>query len=362
MMKTWMLALILSLALAACGEDTAAPKKGAPPASSVTLTTASERVLSQRVKILAELQALEQPTIVSETSGRILKLHADVGQKVRAGELLAEIDAEHLDNEQSAKNADLAKWRTQRDQKARDLQRFTELQKQGFVTPSYLENLRAELNALDRQLTAANAVASNAAREVGKAEIRAPIDGTIDARSANLGEFVNVGKTLFVLSGSQGLRAKFAVSEADAAALQLGASVTLNGRQAPLNVRVTEVRPALNPQNRMLEAWATLPVVHEFLPGQSVEGEVILSQRSVLALPAAAIVQREMGSVVFLAKDGKAVMQVVQTGVLDGAWMEVVSGVKAGDVVVLEGAGFLTDGAAIRDAAAKKDKKNATKA
>lgn len=350
-MKTWMLALMLSLGLVACGEATQdTPKK--PPATSVSIVTASERILSQRVKILAEIEALEKPSIVSESSGRILKLHADVGQKVRAGELLAEIDAEHLDNEQTAKNADSAKLRAQRDNKARDLARFSELQKQGFVTPSYLDNLRVELQTLDRQLASAAALADNAARAVDKADVRAPIDGTIDTRSANLGEFVSPGKVLFVLSGDHGLRAKFAVSEKDAPLLNLGAAVTL-GDRAPLNLRVTELRPAINPQNRMLEAWATLPVVHSFLAGQNVEGELILSQRSVLAIPEAAVVQREIGAVVFRALDGKAVMQRVETGIADGGFVEILSGLKAGDAVVLEGAGFLSDGVPIRHGANK---------
>lgn len=353
----WLGIISLSLLIACSGdvpEHVNTPPKKAPE-TTVTFAHVQEKLLTERVNVLAEIEALERPTVVAETSGRILRLHATIGQRVQAGDLLAEIDDGNLNNDHHAKTADTARIKAQRDNKARDLARFTELQKQGFVTQTYLDNMKAELIALDQQLNAAQAHASNAARELGKASVRAPISGKIDERNANLGEFVSSGKPLFVISGEQGLRARFSVSERDADHLKLGTTLYLKSSAGEtFALRVTELRPELNPQNRMREAFAPLPVIHPFHAGQPVEGELILREQSQLAVPSNAIVQREVGAVVFVEKNGKVQLKQVETGISDQGLTAIENGLTVGERVVVEGAGFLSDGEHVRDSNAPK--------
>ena len=138
----------------------------------------------------------------------------------------------------------------------------------------------------------------------------------------------------------------------------MGSPVTLTTETGDrFTAAVSEIRPALDSQNRMLEALVALPPQATFRVGQSVEASVVLSSKQALAVPSIAVVARQQGSVVFVADKGQARATVVKTGVEDQGWVEIVDGLAAGTPVVSDGAGFLSDGAKIKAKTEKQDSK-----
>lgn len=359
MLRRWLGGMLCGVLVACSDAPTTDNKPKGPPPISVSMATASVRTLEQRTAVLAEVESLNAATVVSETAGRVVQLHVDVGSQVQAGQLLATIDAADLTNTRLARDAEALRLQTQAEQQQRQVSRYQQLFEQGFVSSAYLEEQKTQLAALQKQVSAAQAQAENARRDQARAGVKAAQAGTIDSRLVSEGEYVSVGKALFRLVGQQGLRARFALSEREGSVLRVGSPVTLTTETGDrFTAAVSEIRPTLDSQNRMLEALVALSPQAKFRVGQSVEASVVLSSKQALAVPSIAVVARQQGSVVFVADKGQARATVVKTGVEDQGWVEVVDGLAAGTPVVSDGAGFLSDGAKIKAKTEKKDSKD----
>lgn len=134
--------------------------------------------------------------------------------------------------------------------------------------------------------------------------------------------------------------------------LRIGQSLRLTSFDNPDKVaaaRIKEIRPALNSSTQTLEVIAELPAGHEWYSVGSVRGEVVLSvRRATTVVPEQAVVLRPAGAVVYVPEGSNVKERTVQTGVQRGGETEILTGLKPGEAVVVDGAGMLSDGAKIK--------------
>jgi len=134
--------------------------------------------------------------------------------------------------------------------------------------------------------------------------------------------------------------------------LRIGQSVRLTSFDNPnqaTTASVKEIRPALNSSTQTMEVIAELPAGREWRAIGSVRGEVVVNvHRAATVIPEQAVVLRPAGAVVYIPQDGMVKERAVQTGVQRDGESEILTGLKSGETVVVDGAGMLSDGAKIK--------------
>ena len=214
--------------------------------------------------------------------------------------------------------------------------------------PEGFQRVGAALAALQQQLEAAESAAAIKRRDAGKAVIVAPLAGQLEARLISVGDFVSVGKVLFRINASGARRVKLAVGGEAGERLQPGQALQLSDGRRTVEVKLSEVRAGFDAASRTRVAYAPLSADTPWRVGDALDGDLTLAQKTALALPLPAVVERPKGSVVFVVKEGRARERGVETGLQSGEWVEIVSGLKGGETVVVDGAGFLSDKARVK--------------
>lgn len=333
----------LVLTLAACGQE--APRKGKPP-TVITVVQAQVQKLELVQEAVGQIESETAPFVAAEIAGRIVKLHADVGQRVRAGQVLAELDTADQQISQAAATAEVARVQALLDNQERLVQRYRKLVQENFVSQTMLETNESQLAALRAQLAAAQSQQQAAARGLSKARVTAPVAGRIESRAIAPGDYVTVGKPLFQIATTDALRVHVPFPETVAAQLKPGLPVRLRTPATDLAVtgRIRELRPMINNESRAVDVIIDVPNTGQWRPGASVNAAVVVGTRpEALLVPELSLVQRPAGEVVYVVSDGKAMQRKVQVGQRQQGMAEILAGLRAGETVAVDGAAFLTD-------------------
>ena len=315
-------------------------KAGAARAVLVATVTVQPRTLEVYEQVVGSLENAIDPKIAAEVAGRVTRVLAFTGKKVKQGELLAEI----------ARLASLL------EQQERVVERNKKLVSQGFISQNAIDDAIAQRNALNQQLAAARARADATGRGLTKARVLAPIDGEIESQVVAAGDYVKIGDPLFALVGTQRMRAHLLFPESAANRIQPGLKVSLESPAAPgraIESTIDEIKPTMNAGNRALDAIVRFETGDgAFRGGGSVNARVVLEfKKDALMVPEQSVVLRPAGKVVYLIANGRAVQRAIETGLKQDDLQEVVKGLAAGEVIATDGAGFLSDGAAVTLAA-----------
>jgi RND family efflux transporter MFP subunit len=352
-------ALACVLALAACGKS-AEPAEGADATAStlaVTLAPAQMRPIERSVVVSGPVAAVEEMQLGVEISGaRVTALNVDVGQAVRRGQVLLELDHRTLDSELQQANAALAEAEAGVALTRANLARAELLVKDKFVSASELDSKRAERTQAEAQRNTARAARDAAQLRRDFAELRAPADGIVSKRLVQPGQVVAAGSELLRLIRDGRLEWRAELPEADLARVQPGARVLLPSARGTVTGTIRAVSPGVDGLTRTGTIYADLPQRAPdapLQPGAYVEGRIATGAGNALTVPAASVVQRDGHAYVFTL-DGKRVAHRlrVRTGVTMDGHVEILDGLKAGDRVVEQGAGFLGDGDTVRIVAA----------
>lgn len=317
----------------------------------ITTTTVEPRTLEVYEEVVGSLENVIDPTLAAEVAGRITRVHGYTGKKVAKGDLLAEIDPADFEIQSRADLAEMGRLGALLEQQARVVERQQKLVAQGFISQSALDDAIAQRNALREQLNSARARSEATRRSLSKARVLAPIDGEIETQIVAVGDYVKIGDPLFRMVGVQRMRARLPLPESAAGRLRPGLKVELTSpaSQQRIQAQIDEIKPTVGTANRALEAIVNFDNEAAALRGGgSVNARIIVATREgALMLPEESVVLRPAGKVVYAVQDGRVRQRVVKTGLKQDGLYEVVSGLSAGDVVAVDGAGFLTDGAAV---------------
>lgn len=340
--------------LAGCGREADSDKKGpaGPPPVLITTTVVQPRTLEVYEEVVGSLENVFDPKIGAEVAGRVTRVLGRTGKKVRKGELLAEIDAQDFEIQSRGDAAEIARLGSLLAQQERVVERQQKLVGQGFITQNSADDAAAQRDALREQLAAARVRAEVTGRSLGKTRVVAPMDGEIAVQAVAPGDYVKVGDPLFNLVGTQRLRAHLLFPEASAERIRPGLKVVLSSPAAPerkVEARIEDIKPTVGTSNRALDAIVRFEADgHAFRGGGSVNARVVLSVKSqAIMVPEQSVVLRPAGNVVYIILDGRAEQRVVETGLRQDGMVEILRGIAPGSALAVDGAGFLTNGAAV---------------
>jgi membrane fusion protein (multidrug efflux system) len=322
-----------SLALTGCGKQPAAHREATLPAAAVK-AQAIERKPRQAVEdVVGTVRAKLRAVVEAKVSGKIDELLVVPGQAVKRGELLASIEAREIQARLDQANAI-------RQQAESELKRLASLFEQKILS-------QAEYDAAQSKFRVADGAVKEAETQLGYMKVTAPFDGVITRKLADVGDLAAPGKPLLGIEDARVLRLEADVPEALIGRIALGDKVavtipSLSNRS--LEGVVSELSPAADPGSRTFLAKFDLPSSEGLRAGQFGRVAIPLGESTALRVPAAAVLQRGQMEIVFIAADGRAQLRLVKTGKRIGDEVELISGVEAGERIVVEGVASLLDG------------------
>ncbi|MEH2487589.1 efflux RND transporter periplasmic adaptor subunit [Bradyrhizobium sp. AZCC 2230] len=333
----------------------------------VRLATVRANDSKINVTLPATTAAFEAANIFARTSGYIEKRYVDIGDRVKAGALLAEIVAPELDHQIAQAQATLAQTQgtLQQTQASRELAEVTNardsgLVKQGWLTAQQGDNDRLTLRAQQ----AAEAVAkSNIAAQQAQIKVLeqdkayqrvvAPFDGVVTQRSIDNGSLVQAGSTfMFTLMHANVIRTQVFVPQDEAIGVQPGVDAVIRVPELPGRAfpgKVTRIATALQPGSRTLLTEIDVQNPDGALqPGIYCTVELYIPRKTPsLIVPADAVVFDENGLHVAVVKNGVVHMQKISIARDFGTQVEVHDGVKPGDQVILNPMLSLAEGSRV---------------
>lgn len=336
-------------AIAGCGAKT----EPAPPPRQVSITAID--AAARPVEVLEEsvgfIDTLTSPMVAAEVPGRLVEVRVDVGQAVKAGDVLARVEAVDYDNELRSATTEVGRLTALVDNQARVVQRYRSLGQDHFVSETALDEAESQLKALTEQLATARVRRDVAARGVTKTSVTAPVDGVIQQRLVSKGTYVANGQVLFEIATRALLRVHLPLPETVLGRVKVGQTVYLTTPSAPgerVTGTVTELRPRVSSGSRAGEAILELQNPGDWAPGASVVGHIVLKRRESVVVPAVSVVLRPAGQVAYRI-DGDTARQVrVEVGERLGDDVEILSGLDAGARIAVDGAAYLSDGALVK--------------
>ena len=318
----------------------------------VSTTTATTMNLNDEDSVMGMIYSRSSPDIAAEVSGRVISVIADIGDAVDKGQVLAQIDSEKYDLQLAQSKAELARLSALLVNQELDLKRAEKLFKDSLVSEEMVDRTRAEFNALSEQINAANAQLRNSERLIEETKIKAPIQTKVAAKHIDIGDFVQNGMIVYELVDTKNLRVALSFPEYQSLKLKKGLKVFLTtptSKDQNVETIIKEIKPSVNSNNRSITAIVDFDNPGSWVPGASTQARIILSTyQDAVVLPQLAVVRRSIGDVVYLIQNDTAVEQQVDTGLEKDGFIHIKSGLKHGDIVALDGAGFLTNGTQIK--------------
>ena len=358
------LACATALSLMACSQ----PEPPQEPIRAVKLLTVSGDSLNLNSEFAGDVRARSESRLGFRVGGKLLQRPAEVGQRVTAGTLLAQLDGSDLALASQAAQAQVSAAQTQRDLAAADLKRFTDLKAQGFVSGAEIERRQATLQAAQASLRQAQAQGAVQGNQASYARLLADGPGVVVAVEAEVGQVVAAGSPVVRVARDGARDVVFAVPEDRLAQLRPGlvaqvrlwaAAAAPSGGMAggsagqPLAGVVREIAAAADPLTRTYLVRLALPddasvplgaTAYVTLPAPSdAPAQAIKLPTSALMHDAA---QGPSGSAVWVFDPASSTVQqrpVVVAGA-DGNQAVIASGLKPGEEVVVAGVHVLSPG------------------
>ena len=332
-------------------------KQAAGPKPALTVSTVNPRTASLPIRIAANgnIAAWQEAIVGSESNGlRLAEVHVNVGDQVRAGQVLATFASEPVAADVAQARASLMEAEANAADAAANAARARTLQSSGALSEQQINQYLTMEQTAKAKVEAARATLSAQQLRMKRIQVLAPDHGIISARAATVGAVVPAGTELFRMIRRGRLEWRAEVTSSELGRIKSGtpaAIVAVNG--AELKGRVRMVGPTVDPQNRAAIVYVDLSAANDNTPpakaGMFARGEFDLGNSSALTVPQQAVVLRDGFSYVFrLAPDNRVQQVKVKAGRRIGDRIEVLAGLKPDASVVVSGAGFLNDGDLVR--------------
>jgi len=334
MKKTTEFLVLAALAgvLSGCHKRNEPPAAPPLPTVPVRLQKVEAKTYPAIEEVVGTVRAKMKSSISAKVSGRIEKLLVAPGQKVKAGDLLLQLDVGEI-------QAQLQRAQAVQKQAAIELERMKSLFAQATVA-------RAEVDRAEMQFQVAVGNVKEVETMLGYARVTAPFDGVVTRKIADVGDLASPGLALLEMEDPNLLRLEAEVPEALIDRVKLGDQFTVRIASLPqlLEAVVGEMDPVADPVSRTFNVKMDLPQATGLRSGLFGRVAIPVSQTTTLRVPASALVVRGQMEIVFVANKGAAQLRLVKTGKRIGEEIEVVSGLNAGEEVVVDNAPRLRDG------------------
>lgn len=350
MMRFFFGLILVAASLVGCGRS----GSDAPPAASsltVTVTNPVTRSITREVAASGSVAPWQEMILGVEVTGlRVAKVLVEPGDRVVAGQPLVELDRRTLEVQARQAEANLLQARASAELAASQAKRGESLLAQKLISTSNFDELQANRSRAAAQVVVAEAARDEAALRLGFATLRAPDAGVIAVRRVQPGQVVTAGNELLRLIRRGRLEWRAEIAERDIGRLKIGAKVVLRAPDGESVAGVVRaVSPGVDPQTRTGVLFADLPAPGSLRSGMFVEGRLQVGTAEVMAVPRESVVFRDGYSYLFVLGDGGVVSQRrIDTGGMQGDFIELRSGLNPAEKVVVRGAGFLSDGDVVK--------------
>ncbi len=373
-------ALAALLAMVGACSKSEAPKSTAATnkVRTVRVALSESRPMERVVTVTGILLADEAATLSVKIGGRLKTLSVDIGSVVKRGDVIAQVEPRDYELRLQQASAALSQARATvglplegtddqfdpektssvkeakaiLNEAARNRDRVLKLSQQGVLSTSDLDTVEAAYTvALNRYEAAGEEARTRQAvlaqrraefdlskQQLNDTSLRSPFDGAIQSRLANVGEFLPAGSPVVKLVKTDPLRLRLEVSERDAASVQLNQRVRLTA-EGDTNIytgTLTRVSPAIDEQTRMLVVEADVRNDGSLRPGLFSRAKIVTRENEEgIAVPEQALIVFAGIEKVVVVQEGKALEKMISTGRRGPGWLEIVTGLKAGERVVI---------------------------
>lgn len=337
--------LAVILIAAGCSGDTEG--EGIRPTLTAAVARPEVRDLPRRVMASGPIEPWQEAIVGAELSGlRIERVHAEVGQVVRRGALLVELDAGTLKAQVLEAEATVAEARALQVEAAASAARGEALAQSGAISQRDLDQLKAAAGSADARVQRAEAQLAIGRERLSYARVLAPDDGVIASRTAVPGSMVTNGMELYRLVRQGRVEWRAEVPEGAFPQVAIGQLASVESRAGDrVEGRVRIVSPGLDPATRSGIAYVDLPVGGPLRAGMYANGWIEVGMTQAMLVPLSAVTSRDGSHYVFVLTDGDQVRETkVQVGATLERSVEVTAGLSKDALVVTSGAGFLRDG------------------
>ncbi|MBK9986212.1 MAG: efflux RND transporter periplasmic adaptor subunit [Betaproteobacteria bacterium] len=324
------------------------------PVRSVKVITVGLGAFESGQEYAGEVRARVESRLGFRVAGKITKRTVEVGQRVMAGQLLAQLDPRDYQLAADAGRAQVVSATTQRDLAAADLTRYRALKDQNFISGAELERREATLKAAQATLEQAQAQLAGQGNQTGYTQLLADVSGVVTAVEAEAGQVVAAGTPVVRIAQDGPRDVVFAVPEDKLARVPVGSAVTVRSWTGGPSLRgtVRELAASADPVTRTFPVKVTLSEkdAGEALPlgatAYVVPQAVAQLAGGVIKLPTSALRQEGKGSAVWVLDTASMTVrsQPVQIATADGNEAVIASGLQPGQKVVSAGVHVLSPG------------------
>lgn len=344
----------------------------------VKIARVSEISMEQTVTVTGTLAAYDQATVSAKVPGRVKSIAVDLGSVVRQGQIIAQIEQQDYQLRLQQAEAALAQARARvglppegkddridpektgtvrqaqalLDEAKLKLERAENLFQRGVLAKAQLDGAEAEHKvALSRYQDAVEEIRNRQAlvvqrrseieiarQQLADSSIYAPFNGVVQEKRASIGEYLAAGAPIVNVVRMDPLRLRAEVPERESRNVHVGLAVrvTLEGDAIVYAGKIARISPTITAQNRVLIVEAEVHNNGQLRPGSYARAEIVSDDsNAAIAVPVNAIVSFAGIDKVILVQDGKAVEKPITLGRRTADWAEVLSGLKAGDAVVI---------------------------
>jgi RND family efflux transporter MFP subunit len=280
-------------------------------------------------EVVGTVRSKQRALVEAKVSGRVLEYSATPGTTVKTGEQLARLDVQEI-------QAKVDQARAMLDQAQRDFDRQKQLIASNATT-------RQDFDAAEARVKIGAAALSEAETMLGYARVTAPFDGVVTRKLADVGDLAMPGKPLLEIEAPTSLRFEADLPEAILDRVKLGDRLPVRLNRI-VEGTVSEISPVADPVSRTFQVKLDLPPAEGLRTGQFGRVSVPVAETRLLLVPQDAVLKRGQMEMVFVAKDGKAVLRLVKTGKILDTHVGLLSGIEEGDQVIVGAGSKLTDG------------------
>jgi multidrug efflux system membrane fusion protein len=350
-MKKIIFVTVLCALLGGCSKPPAVEE----PVRAVKVLTVGAGLLVSGSEFAGEVRAQVESRLGFRVAGKIIARQASLGQYVKAGQVLAQLDPQDYQLAVDAARAQVTAAQSVRDLALADFRRYQDLRAQNFISSAELERREVNLKSAQAQLDQAQSLLAAQSNQVAYARLVADIDGVVTAVEAEVGQVVMAGTPVFKIAADGARDVVFSLPEDRLSAIKLGQTAqarvwpndsTLEGKvrevaaSADPVTRTYQVKLALKPGQAVPQLGATVTVMASGWGGSGLQGQPVIK------LPTSALRKEGAGTAVWVLEPASMTVrsQAVQIATADGNEAVVASGLVAGMQVVSAGVHVLSPG------------------
>lgn len=339
------------LAAAGCqgGHKQAHQEAGAPVA--VRTVAVAPAAAADQVEVTGSLHGAREAVLSAKVMGTVTSIRKAAGESVRRGETVIVLDDREVAGNIAQAEGALAQAKAAAALAGANLQRFEQLREKGAASQLELDQARYANDTAQGAVRQAEGAVSTASSYRSYAQVPAPFDGQVVDRMIEVGDMAAPGRPLMRVEDVTTLRLHVSLAETQAAAAQPGAAVAVTVPSLPgreWTGTVAEVVPAVDPATRTQLVKIDLPPDGALRSGVFARARFTVGERQVISIPKDALVRRGGLTGVYIADGNRAAFRLVElSDAQSGDVIEVLSGLKAGDRVIVLPPATLVEGSTL---------------